>query len=378
MRWLNRRLRTGRAGDDRGAVALITALLITTALLGLGAFVVDTGSWWAEKGQLQNGSDSAALAVAQTCAIKVACDPTVAGSYANANANDGVSTVDAVCGAGGGLGPCGSNLCPAGKGNYVDVATETLTSSGSHLMPPVMANFLPGQAFAGKNITACAQASWSPAGSADSFAITFSDCTWVAATSSGTVFAPTPPYTTWPPAVPGYTGKPPALGVPGGEQVLMVHGTGNDCVGNAASGWQLPGGFGWLQDTSPAPQNCTTTVSVTSTYSDNTGVSASSACVAALMSDYTNHTVVYLPIYDGFQGSGSNGVYHLAGFGAFVITGGWLNGSGGGFKQPSDLTGNNYCKGNDRCLYGFFTKGLLPGGRGGGQLSGVSVVTLTG
>lgn len=378
MRWLTTRLRREQRTDDRGAVALIAAVLITFVLLGIGAFVTDTGSWWAEKGQLQNGSDSAALAVAQTCATQSACDPTAAGAYADANANDGASTVDAVCGNGGGLGACAANLCPAGTGTYVDVATETLTSSGSHLMPPIMANFLPGQAFAGKNITACAQASWSPAGSGGALAVTFSLCTWSAATANGAVFAPAPPYTSWPPAVAPYTGKPPAVGVAGGEQVLMVHGNGNDCAGSAGSGWQLPGGFGWLQDTSASPQNCTTTVTVTSTYNDNTGNNASPACISTISKDYTSHAVVYLPIYNGLQGTGSNGVYHLAGFGAFVITGGWLNGNGGGFKQPSDISGKNYCSGTDRCLYGFFTKGLLPHGGTGGQLPGASVVTLSG
>jgi hypothetical protein len=376
MRWVNR-LRETR--DDSGAIAVMAALLISVALLGIGAFVTDAGSWYAEKGQLQNGADSAALAVAQTCASQPTCSTSVAGSYANANANDGATTVDAVCGSGGGLSSCASNLCPAGSGTYVDVATETLTSSGSHLLPPIMANFLANESFSGKNITACAQASWSAAGSGGALAVTFSYCTWKTATSNGTAFAPTPPYTTWPPAVAGYTGTPPAVGAPGGEQVLMLHGSGNDCVGNAGSGWQLPGGFGWLVDTSPSPQTCTTAIDVANTYGDNTGVSAGASCVSVLNSDYANHTVVYLPIYDGMQGTGANGTYHLAGFGAFVITGGWINGTGGGFKQPSNITGKNYCNGSDRCIYGFFTKGLLPnGGEGGGSLPGVSVVTLTG
>jgi hypothetical protein len=178
--------------------------------------------------------------------------------------------------------------------------------------------------------------------------------------------------------VAGYTGTPPAMGAPGGEQVLMLHGSGNDCVGNAGSGWQLPGGFGWLQDTS-ASQNCTTTVNTANTYNDDPGVSAGDNCVTALQGDYTNHTLVYLPIYNGLQGTGANGVYHLAGFGAFVITGGYVNGSHGGFKQPSNITGQNYCRGSDRCIYGFFTKGLLPNaGPGGASLPGVSTVTLTG
>ena len=377
MRRLTRRLRGGTSDD--GVAAVLVLIMLTTFLLGIGAFVADTGSWYAEKAQLQNGADSAALAVAQTCA-KGACDTSAAPGYANSNANDSLATVDSVCGNGGGLGPCGSNLCPAGTGNFVDVTTETLTSSGSHLMPPLMANLLPGQeSYSGKNITACAQASWNPAGSGTGLAITFSLCTWNAATATGTVFGPAPPYLTWPPAtVAGYTGTPPAAGAVGGEQVLMVHGSGNTCNGNLGSGWQLPGGFGYLVDSSPAPQNCTATVTVANTYSDNTGNSITDACAAALTADRANHTVVYIPIYDGLQGTGANGIYHLAGFAAFVVTGGYLNGNSGGFKMPSNITGKNYCKGNDRCLYGFFTQALIPDGNGGGKLPGVTVVSLTG
>ena len=53
--------------DDRGAIAVTVALSLT-ALLAVLAFVVDVGLLYFEKAELQNGADSAALAVAQECA----------------------------------------------------------------------------------------------------------------------------------------------------------------------------------------------------------------------------------------------------------------------------------------------------------------------
>jgi hypothetical protein len=41
--------------------------------------------------------------------------------------------------------------------------------------------------------------------------------------------------------------------------VLAMHGSGNDCAGNLGSGWNYPGGFGWLQDDG---NNCQTYVDV--------------------------------------------------------------------------------------------------------------------
>ena len=37
-------------------------------LIGVGALVIDSGALYAERRQLQNGADAAALAVAQDCA----------------------------------------------------------------------------------------------------------------------------------------------------------------------------------------------------------------------------------------------------------------------------------------------------------------------
>jgi putative Flp pilus-assembly TadE/G-like protein len=389
MRWLMNRLsRLHRGGREAGAVAVIVTVLVAGGvLLGMGAMTVDAGQMYAERAQLQNGADSGALAVALSCA-KGSCNTSTAQTEANGNSNDGTSN-DAVCGSGPGLSAC-APPAPAARdcvttpsGNYAQVTTSTRNRNGTTLLPPVLGRAVLGGSYNGKTVHACAQARWGAVGSATGFAATFSLCTWKTATSNGTIFAPAPPYSLWPPpgvqAYPKNNFDPTVPGLPGGEQVLQSHGSGNDCAGSPGSGWQLPGGFGWLNDPNG---NCTAAVNVSNTYQDNTGVSISAACKTALQNAIaspptTPPSVIYLPIYDGVQNSGGNGIYHLAGFAAFVVTGAYVNGSGG-LKVPSTISGKNYCSGNNRCIYGFFTQGLVPGGTLGGTNFGASVVSLIG
>ncbi|MFN2518926.1 MAG: pilus assembly protein TadG-related protein, partial [Jatrophihabitantaceae bacterium] len=220
-------------------MAVIVALLMTFGLLGLGAIAIDTGSWYAEKAQLQNGADGAALAVAQMCAAKTTdCTQLtalpVARDRANNNSNDNLSNIDFVCGTL--LGPCPGSLCPAGSGNFVNVQTSTQTSASSSL-PALMSRALPGNSGAGETVHACAQANWGFPTSANTVPMTISQCEWFDDTVNGTIFAAPPPYlaapdnTPWPPAwrYPNYDPKavPPQIPLPGGEDILALHGTAN-------------------------------------------------------------------------------------------------------------------------------------------------------
>lgn len=386
MSRLIRRLRS--RGTERGAVAVLVAIVFAGGvMLGMGALVVDVGGMYAERAQLQNGADAGALAVALGCSKGAAtCNAgtsatSPAGAHANSNANDAKAAVDRVCGRDGGLGiltSCGGAQpgCAAAPvtGNYAQVQTSTLTSAGTTILPPAFGRAVAGASYQDKTVHACAQAAWGAVGSTTSLSVTVSLCSWRNATSNGTVFAQGAPYPPWPAQYPnGRT--PPAAGLPGGEQVLLLHGSGNDCVGSAGSGWQLPGGFGWLDDPTGT---CSTYIDVNNQYQDRTGVPVSADCVTVLDAARTNHSVVYLPIYDGVSGSGGNGTYHLAGFAAFVITGGWLNGSGG-WRTKSLISNRDYCNGSQRCLYGFFTQALIPQGvLGGGASFGTTIVKMIG
>ena len=361
--------------DDRGAIATLVAVLLAAGvLLGMGALVIDVGQLYAERAQLQNGADAAALAVAQGCAKGVStCDASTAGTagtYADGNANDGAAGVTLVCGSNGAgtLAGCPASTgartdCPAAPPSgtkYVDVHTATRTAGGSTLLPPALARAIAGNGgYAGTTVLACARAAWGAPSSATSLALTISLCEWTAATAGGTSYATPPPYPPNP--------LPPSTV----DQALQLHGSGSACAGGA-SGWDLPGGFGWLDDPSG---NCAATVDVNDIYQDDTGVSAGGSCKTALADARTNRTLVFIPVYDGAGGTGHNRYYHLTGFAAFVVTGYALP----GFSAPSWLTGKSYCKGSAKCIYGYFTQGLVPSaGAVGGADLGASVVALTG
>jgi hypothetical protein len=389
-----RRLMNRLHRSERGAIAVIVTVLVGGGvLLGMGALVVDTGQMYAERAQLQNGADSGAFAVALSCA-KGSCKTTAANAEANGNSNDGTSNYT-VCGSVAGLATCPApsptalSCTTIPPGSYAQVTTTTRNTNGTTLLPPVFGRAVLGKSYDGRTIYACAQATWGAVGKATGFAATFSMCTWTAATNDPITgkpkYAPAPPYSSWPPsgvqAYPKSAFDPKVLGLLGGEQVLQLHGsggiTGYDCGVNQSSGWQVPGGFGFLDD---PKGDCTMTVDVNNTYGDNSGSSISSDCKAALQNAIGNPpatapTVIYLPIYDGL--SPDRKTYHLAGFAAFVVTGAYQKGAGG-LNVASTISGKKYCSGNDRCIYGFFTQGLVPAGTPGGTNFGATTVSLAG
>ena len=58
------------ADRERGGIAVIVALLMVV-LLGFAAIAIDVAKLYSERAQLQNGSDSVALMLAQKCAKNV-------------------------------------------------------------------------------------------------------------------------------------------------------------------------------------------------------------------------------------------------------------------------------------------------------------------
>jgi hypothetical protein len=361
--------------DERGAVGVLVAILIGGGvLLGFGAMVIDAGQLYQNRAELQNGADAAALAVAKSCAAG-ACQSSIAANYAMLNASkltSGNAGVDLVCGSGSlPLCPVPINTItdcpapPAGGVNYVDVHTSTRTPTGT-LLPPVFAQTLLGNSgYVGTNVKACAQASWGPPASGDTIAYTISACSWYVYTSNGTAFAQPPPYPPNTPPAPSY------------DHIMFEHGsqgsTATGCPPYQPSGQDAPGNFGWTND---LLGNCSTFISTSGTYTGSTGASASGDCKTVISNAYTNKTVVYLPVYSSITGTGSNVTYTLLGFAAFVITGYHITGS---FKANDWLNPANNCTGNNFCIDGYFTHGLIPStGLPGGQNLGASIISLTG
>lgn len=358
--------------DDRGAVGVLVAILIGGGvLIAMGALVVDVGQIYQNRAELQNGADAGALAVAKSCA-NGNCQPSLAASEATQNASaltGNQAGVQVVCGSGtlgncdftstGGLTDCPPN--PAAGINYVDVRTKTKTPTGS-LLPPVFARTIVGnQNYDGTTVYACAQAEWGAATSASTLAVTISACEWDTATNNGNNFPPAPVFP--PDPAPSY------------DQVMTLHTgvTSGYCQANPADS-DSPGAFGWTQDMTGT---CDVILNG-STYQTNTGVSAGQSCKSAIYQAWLNKTVVYVPVYSSVVSQGSNTVYTLKGFAAFVITGYRFPSA----HEPDWLNPSLLCSPPNICIDGVFTQGLIPAkdlpqGSGGTDL-GATYVKLTG
>lgn len=366
-----------RAGHDRGASATLVAVLLAGGvLLGMTALVVDVGKLYAEREELMSGADAAAMAVALDCALnRPACESTTvvdtARTYANANARDGTTAVAYVCGYDpeDRLDPCENpplgNLTdclgerPTNGTAYVEVRTTTRLPDGSTLLPPSFAQTLVS-GYNGTTVGACSRVAWGSPGSG--LALTISTCEWAAATAGGSNFAPPPP------AVPPATY----------EQVIRLHDSqGASTCPAGPSGWDAPGGFGWLDD--DAPEDCQTAITGDE-YGGSTGNNVPHPCADMLRNARANRTVLLVPVYDGISGTGQNTTYHLAGFAAFVVTGYFLSpgnpSAPGAVNAESTLTGQHYCSGQERCLYGYFTSALVPGQGPVGPLPSLGAVVV--
>jgi hypothetical protein len=371
-----RGLSARRPAGDRGAVAATVAVVLGAGvLLGMATVVVDVGRLYAEREQLQTGADAAVWAVAEACArdpLTCADQALTAAAYADRNAADSAAAAAIICGSGPGLAEC-----PAPAGNrtdclgeapaaisYAEIRTTTRMPDDATLLPPAFAGALTGGEYAGTQVCACARAAWGPPRVASGFAVTFSTCEWAELTADGTEYWPVPT-----------SGLPPLEA----ERVVYLKGSGDESQCPAGpSGWDAPGGFGWLDDPYGADDGepCEVTVEVDGSFGGNTGNSVSKPCKSALTSVYDSHQPTFIPIYDGVRGQGAGATYHLAGFASFVVTGYHLS----GFAARSWLSGGHLCSGNQRCLYGYFTRGLVPttGGDIGGPDLGVSIVNLVG
>ncbi len=361
--------------EDRGGVTTLVAVLLGGGvLLGMGALVLDVGSLYAERETLQTSADAAAMAVGRSCGQ----NPTGCASTAVATAvqaasqteNDGHAGVTTVCGvlAGSALPACpppATNLTRClntPSGQYVEVRVHTENADGTTVMPPILARALSGNsAYTGTTVAACARVGFGPPNSGLTPSFTLSVCEWTKMYNPGT---PPPPYAFDPTST---------LDI---NPIYLHNTTGATTCPAGPSGWDAPGGFGWLSPTGTSP--CTTLITADGSYPTSTGNSAPSGCVTAMNADITNQTVLLVPVYDGVQGTGAGTTYHVKGLAAFVLTG-YFFAQGNGQHVASHITGRDYCSKNDTCLYGVFFKDLIPvTGSVGGPDLGASIITLVG
>ena len=366
------RLGRARQRDDQGLVAVLVAVITVPVLFGLGTLVIDVGSLYAEKRQLQNGADAAAYAVASGC-VRSLVDCTSAASTAqgraNNNADDATSTVDEVCGSvgptGGALSTCGATRCPQNPAatlpplgtTFVRVTTSTRGSSGATVMPPLLSGALGFTT--GSRVCAEATVSWGAPAGVTTVPLTFSQCEFNRLVPTGI------------PAEPGS----------GTAQILFHDGNSSDLCSAGRSNADAPGAFGFLSPDGSA--SCVVTV-VNGKVPTSTGNAVPNPCT-----DTFNHakqtaadpnrianTTVLIPIFTAVTGNGSNVVYTISGYAAFFITGWNFNGQNYFPEKPAAPP----CKGSETCIAGYFQRYVSlddPLGTGP-ALYGLAVTKLTG
>ena len=266
----------------------------------MGALVIDVAALYQERRELQSGADAGALAVAKDCATAVgsACPAsitTTAQSYADANADDGRSNVDSICGNLPGLAVCTNPPTVPTGARYVRVTTSTV--DGANGRTEVSFGLARALGMTGERVHASAVAAWGPIGGATTIPLTFSLCEFNAATNNGTTFASGPPW----------------VGV---ERYVYFHGTNaaTSCPAGP-SGGDLPGGFGWLDNV-----DCEVDIDAGDWVDDDPGNDVPNDCRDHVVE--WRDKVLLLPIYSQTNGlNGNNGSYRIAGFAAIHITG---------------------------------------------------------
>jgi Flp pilus assembly protein TadG len=365
-----------RRRDDRGAVAIVVAVLLAGGvLLGMLALVIDVGRIYVEREELQSGADAAAVAVAKACAIDSAecASPTdvqnLAIGYADANARDDTSFLQEICGYGPGrLSPCSapaSNLTaclgtpPPAPAFYVEVRLQTQMPDGSFVLPPTFAQTLAGNGGnTGTTVGACARATWDA--TVDLLAMTISTCEFNAATSRGTVFGPQPPY--------------PPNPDPSDEHTIHFRaGAQHTCVPSPPGPyWAKPGPAGFLNGNS----SCNFTMPAGGLMWGDDLVSPDflppASCESALSTASTGRDVILIGVHDAVHNDIGKTEYRHVYVAPFVVTGYFF---GPVNQSASWLTSALPCSGIDEtCVSGVFVGRPVSLN----SLVGSSIVTLIG
>jgi hypothetical protein len=319
-----------RLNDEQlGAVGVLTAIVIAV-LLGAVGLTIDVGAIYRERRELRNGADAGALAIAEDCALGLStCHPgpakAIARDYGSANASDGYADVIDV------------NLNLSAK--TVTVHLGTLTKEGGRNFEPFFARVV---GFNGTTVQAAATARWGfPSELWVHLPLIISDCEFPGAGS-----------------------------LPSPDQIIYFHDGNNASPCNAQAGLDadgdgvLAGGFGWLDTDS----GCEKYLVDARWYASDVGSSPSTGCSTTDVARLVGQEVA-LPIFDDILGVGSNGSYHIKGFALFHIT---------GYHFGGQFTVNAPCRGDQRCISGYFTTGIIYDGKSGGDNNGFVIVELTG
>ena len=286
MRRLIRRLRR-----ERGATAVLFGVLLIPLLGGL-AISVDVGALYAEKAQLQNGADAAALAVARECAIDDDCSGSaaVAAPYSSSNALDGAATT---------LQPTFPNA------TTVTVEVSTKTSDGSGAMRHPFAALIGIDA---STVRAAATATWGAPRAGSVVPLALSYCDFKAA---------------------------------GFDKLAFVRYDQNKAC-SGPEGKPIMGGFGWLDQ---LPGQCEAYIDLANaTVGSDPGNDPPKNCESLFQT--LEGSTILIPVYKCSQDvgdadcstgiNGQKGEFKIWAFAAFHVTGWIFSGVGNGIMYNPD------------------------------------------
>jgi hypothetical protein len=308
---------------ERGATAALFAIMLVP-LMGVMAISLDVGALYVERGQLQNGADAAALAVAADCADGNGCTSAVAtaASYASLNANDGSA----------------ATLSPTFPTNHsVMVSASTRESDGSTALHHPFAQFI---GFDSTTVHADATAEWGSPSAGKVLPLAVAYCE-IASKVKGT-------------------------------RVLIEYDENKPCKGPV--GQPIKGGFGWLDQ---LPGECAAYVDINTTgVGSNPGLDPPKNCES--MFSTLEDEIVLIPIYDSRPSSnGQKGIFHIVAFAALKVTGWKFTGAGNSIMNNPDPLAPS-CTGSCRGIQGIFVDQVEVGGDWvlGGPSLGLNVVHL--
>jgi hypothetical protein len=285
-------------------------------LLGFVALSVDVSATYAERQQLQNGADAAAMAIAQDCAYQDCGEPQeTAQAFALDNSNDGEAVADV-------------NPIPLPSTGRVTVTNEGVRE---HWFAPVLGVNT-------TNISTTARAGWgAPTGGIAGLPLVFSWCEFEIQTGGG---------------IPSSTKE---------HTINLPKHSGAEC--NGPSDNPVPGGFGWVDgDIEDGELVCNVTSEIGERLSSDPGKNV--PCSASELAALQGKTVL-LPIYEDHSETncdlrgddkptgpdrckgGNNAWYEVYGYAAFKIT---------GYFFGQKYQWNAPCEQPEHCIRGYFTK----------------------
>ncbi|SDT05958.1 Putative Flp pilus-assembly TadE/G-like [Friedmanniella luteola] len=279
--------------DERGAVAVVVALLMVP-VLGFAAISLDVAGLWWEKQQLRSGADAGALAIAQDCGK--------AGPACSAPAGTAQQMVTL------------NHPRSAATGTVTSLSAGRVTVRASATRTHV---FAPVLGVDSTQVSAESTVAWGfPSGGRAVLPLAFSWCEWMQQTGGGLPSGSTP------------------------HTVYLTKTSGTvDCTGPSRN--VVPGGFGWLTADSGT---CSATTALGDVVMSDPGNSVPSGCSTTSVAALRSRNVL-LPIFDSSAGTGSGARYHIFGYAAFIIT---------GYDFGGQYSWNSPCNGNARCIRGYF------------------------